>query len=45
MCALRGAIDQEEAITLDRLFVRIDQMTVKLADAWKNDEKDVAFLT
>ena len=38
MCALRGAINQEEAITLNRLFVRIDQMTAKLADAWKNHE-------
>jgi len=38
MCALRGTINQEEAITLNRLLVRIDQMTAKLADAWQHHE-------
>jgi len=36
MCALRGAIDHEEATTLNRLLVRIDQLTAKLEDAWKH---------
>ncbi len=38
MYALRGAINSEDAITLNRLLVRIDQMTAKLADAWRTHE-------
>ncbi len=39
MCMMRGGIDQDEAIELNRLLVRIDQMTAKLADVWRNYEE------
>ena len=34
ICALRGGIRKDEAAELNRLLVRIDQMTAKLADVW-----------
>jgi four helix bundle protein len=37
MCALRGAINREQAIGLNRLLVRIDQMTARLAEAWRQE--------
>ena len=36
MCAIRGAIGRDAAAELNRLLVRVDQMTAKLADAWRN---------
>lgn len=38
ICVMRAGIDQNEAIKLNRLLVRIDQMTAKLADVWRNYE-------
>jgi four helix bundle protein len=37
MCALRGAIDPEGAGKLNRLLVRIDQMTARLAEVWRQE--------
>ena len=39
MCALRGTIEKEESIKLNKLLVRIDQMTARLADTWRNHER------
>ena len=33
MCALHGAINQEQAIEFSRLLLRIDQMTARPAEA------------
>lgn len=38
MCAMRDGVVQEEKSTLNRLLVRIDQLTVKLAEVWKNQD-------
>ena len=35
MCALRGAVNREQATELNRLLVRIDQMTARLAEIWQ----------
>jgi four helix bundle protein len=35
MCALRGAVNREQATELNRLLIRIDQMTARLAEIWQ----------
>lgn len=39
ICALRKVIEPDEASEFYRLLLRIDRMTAKLADVWKNQEK------
>lgn len=36
ICAIRGGIAQDAAAELNHLLVRVDQMTARLADAWRN---------